>query len=297
VHVHVQYKHYKACLELFKLKPSNDSREFIDLISFVAQVGTRHVPLLGTPITSSSSSSSMGGAGRSRLQHHKTEPAAVPSACTSCLMQGRSKWQQGCGWMSGAYAWPLCDNAMDSTAAGCDPPPSPNPFAPGPLPPCMALSHPSPLPLRHPPTSPQVSKCYPDVAESFSGEVMALLEGQAATLDPPLRKAAVQALILLRNRHQVGGRGLESVSLVDPTLPPCSLLVAQQWGRGQGLGAGGWRGISSDWGAGPAQEEEPGLGGGGGSCRGSSIGIGTGMVGWRRQGQQHEQLHTSVIST
>jgi hypothetical protein len=34
-----QYKHYKACLELFKLKPSNDSREFIDLISFVAQVG------------------------------------------------------------------------------------------------------------------------------------------------------------------------------------------------------------------------------------------------------------------
>ena len=34
----MQYQHYKACLDIFNLKPSQDSREFAELVSFVAQV-------------------------------------------------------------------------------------------------------------------------------------------------------------------------------------------------------------------------------------------------------------------
>lgn len=48
----------------------------------------------------------------------------------------------------------------------------------------------------------QVSKCYPTSTASFAPDVMALLEGQQALLDPQLRRAMVQALILLRNRNQ-----------------------------------------------------------------------------------------------
>jgi protein SDA1 len=34
-----QYRHYQACLQLFQLKPSQDSKEFADCITFIAQVG------------------------------------------------------------------------------------------------------------------------------------------------------------------------------------------------------------------------------------------------------------------
>eukprot|EP00873_Tetraselmis_striata_P004551 jgi/Tetstr1/424815/TSEL_015318.t1 len=34
----LQYRHYKACLDLFALNPSKDAREFADLVTFVAQV-------------------------------------------------------------------------------------------------------------------------------------------------------------------------------------------------------------------------------------------------------------------
>ncbi|KAK9811636.1 hypothetical protein WJX72_007420 [[Myrmecia] bisecta] len=34
----LQYRHYQACLTVFQLKPSKDSREFGDLVNFVAQV-------------------------------------------------------------------------------------------------------------------------------------------------------------------------------------------------------------------------------------------------------------------
>jgi hypothetical protein len=34
----MQYQHYKACLDIFNLKPSQESREFAELVSFVAQV-------------------------------------------------------------------------------------------------------------------------------------------------------------------------------------------------------------------------------------------------------------------
>lgn len=34
----LQYRHYKACLEIFKLKPTGDSKEFAELVSFIAQV-------------------------------------------------------------------------------------------------------------------------------------------------------------------------------------------------------------------------------------------------------------------
>ena len=36
-----QYRHYKACLDIFSLKPSEESHEFADLVSFVAQVSMR----------------------------------------------------------------------------------------------------------------------------------------------------------------------------------------------------------------------------------------------------------------
>jgi hypothetical protein len=38
VSVCVQYRHYQACLQLFQLKPSQDSKEFADCITFIAQV-------------------------------------------------------------------------------------------------------------------------------------------------------------------------------------------------------------------------------------------------------------------
>ncbi|WIA17645.1 hypothetical protein OEZ85_014450 [Tetradesmus obliquus] len=34
----LQYRHYQACLQLFQLKPSQDSKEFADCITFIAQV-------------------------------------------------------------------------------------------------------------------------------------------------------------------------------------------------------------------------------------------------------------------
>lgn len=35
----LQYRHYQALLEIFKLKPSKDSREFGEVVMFMAQVG------------------------------------------------------------------------------------------------------------------------------------------------------------------------------------------------------------------------------------------------------------------
>ena len=35
----LQWRHYKACLQLFLLKPSQDGSEFGDLVNFIAQVG------------------------------------------------------------------------------------------------------------------------------------------------------------------------------------------------------------------------------------------------------------------
>jgi hypothetical protein len=55
-------------------------------------------------------------------------------------------------------------------------------------------------PLSPPPA--QVSKCYPRSTAGFAPELMALLEAQHAVLDAALRRAMVQALILLRNRNQ-----------------------------------------------------------------------------------------------
>ncbi len=34
----LQWRHYKACLQLFLLKPSQDSQEFAELVTFIAQV-------------------------------------------------------------------------------------------------------------------------------------------------------------------------------------------------------------------------------------------------------------------
>ena len=34
----MQWRHYRACMAIFTLKPSNDSREFADLLGFLAQV-------------------------------------------------------------------------------------------------------------------------------------------------------------------------------------------------------------------------------------------------------------------
>lgn len=33
----LQWRHYKACLQLFLLKPSQDGSEFGDLVNFIAQ--------------------------------------------------------------------------------------------------------------------------------------------------------------------------------------------------------------------------------------------------------------------
>lgn len=40
-----QYRHYKACLNLFQLNPSKESREFADLVKFLAQAGCPIPPL------------------------------------------------------------------------------------------------------------------------------------------------------------------------------------------------------------------------------------------------------------
>lgn len=49
----------------------------------------------------------------------------------------------------------------------------------------------------------QVSKCYPTTTAGFAPELINLLDTQYAVLDGQLRKALVQALILMRNRNQV----------------------------------------------------------------------------------------------
>jgi hypothetical protein len=53
-----------------------------------------------------------------------------------------------------------------------------------------------------------VSKVYPTSTAGFAPQLMGLLEAQGGRLDPPLRRAMVSSLILLRNRNQVAGGGL-----------------------------------------------------------------------------------------
>jgi len=82
-----------------------------------------------------------------------------------------------------------------------------------------AKLHPSPAPTAQQSTllvHAQVSKCYPRTTAGFAPELMALLEEQHAVLEAALRRTMVQALILLRNRNQVGsgvgaGRGSSAV--------------------------------------------------------------------------------------
>ncbi|KAL3143573.1 hypothetical protein ABBQ38_002370 [Trebouxia sp. C0009 RCD-2024] len=40
----LQWRHYKACLDIFNLKPSKDSKDFADLVTFIAQVRTADEP-------------------------------------------------------------------------------------------------------------------------------------------------------------------------------------------------------------------------------------------------------------
>lgn len=49
----------------------------------------------------------------------------------------------------------------------------------------------------------QVSKCFPKSTAGFAPGLIALLGEHAPVLDGALRRAAVQALILLRNRGQL----------------------------------------------------------------------------------------------
>jgi hypothetical protein len=44
---------------------------------------------------------------------------------------------------------------------------------------------------------------YPTSTADFAPQLMSLLEAQGVRLDPPLRRAMVSSLILLRNRNQV----------------------------------------------------------------------------------------------
>ena len=34
----LQYRHYQACLQIFQLNPAQDSKEFAEFITFIAQV-------------------------------------------------------------------------------------------------------------------------------------------------------------------------------------------------------------------------------------------------------------------
>ena len=36
-YVGVQLRHYRACLDIFNMKPSKESREFAELVGFIAQ--------------------------------------------------------------------------------------------------------------------------------------------------------------------------------------------------------------------------------------------------------------------
>jgi hypothetical protein len=47
-------EHYKACLDLFNLNPSKESREFADLVNFVAQAWPALVFAQDVPVTSGS---------------------------------------------------------------------------------------------------------------------------------------------------------------------------------------------------------------------------------------------------
>ena len=44
----MQWHHYRACMDIFTLKPSNDSREFADLLGFLAQVSRASYSLGGS---------------------------------------------------------------------------------------------------------------------------------------------------------------------------------------------------------------------------------------------------------
>jgi hypothetical protein len=37
--IHLQYRHYQALLDIFKLQPTKESKELAELAMFVAQVG------------------------------------------------------------------------------------------------------------------------------------------------------------------------------------------------------------------------------------------------------------------
>ncbi len=39
----LQWRHYKACLDIFNLKPSNESKQFSDLVMFIAHVSAMNM--------------------------------------------------------------------------------------------------------------------------------------------------------------------------------------------------------------------------------------------------------------
>lgn len=66
----LQWRHYKACLQLFLLKPSQDSHEFAELVTFIAHV---------------SAAPSVGGAGRGTPgAEARRAAAALPAAVEGC---------------------------------------------------------------------------------------------------------------------------------------------------------------------------------------------------------------------
>ena len=104
----LQYRHYKACLDIFNLHPSKDSREFADLIGFVAQVrpSTLQCACNMTPARSSAAS----------------EDESCPSNVTGCSMQTlhteRLRWRKLLGLLEAASIW---RNPCLSQVAPCYP--------------------------------------------------------------------------------------------------------------------------------------------------------------------------------
>jgi NUC130/3NT domain len=182
----LQYRHYKALLQVFSLTPSKEAKEFGDLVSFISQVRATLTAI--HRMAPSGTSLSRASLVRGHVFHSNAGP---PVHRTSSGHAGKC--------VCCAYACPSiasvelldCRRLPFVEEALHDLPATDRQVR------SVESVRPSSVPSGR-----QVAASYPQQTEGFAGEVAALLDTHGDILDGSLRLALVKALILLRNRNQ-----------------------------------------------------------------------------------------------
>lgn len=101
----LQWRHYKACLDIFNLKPSNESKQFSDLVMFIAHVSVLNmrcasadlVPISTATAAASSSSTPIILTSQASHSHHHYADILLttPDTCT-CTFHSQNSLHSCC---------------------------------------------------------------------------------------------------------------------------------------------------------------------------------------------------------